>query len=245
MARKTPRVLIDDGAISTAYETNDDPSNARCFLNLGPRQHCSNGFLQAAVTAFSEHYPFIMRPQHIWILILQVVAEHVNRNAQELRSKWIATPVPEQPSGFSGSRHSAPGGSKPEAPKIALIVDKNDFVLGSPTNDWASVVLSADEGNENNFLKQIQRHVVPGTMEDVLIGDMLTGTTTIEHVTMGITVMDALQSYFDSIMRTLCGFPSITLEGSLADWQLIRSKAESLIRTRCRSMVTGIVTIVR
>ena len=34
-------------------------------------------------------------------------------------------------------------------------------------------------------------------------------------------------------MRTKCGFPSITLEGSLADWQLLRHKAEELVSTRC------------
>lgn len=48
-----------------------------------------NGFIGAAINAFRSHYPLEMKPIHFWLLIMQGVAEHVNQNAEELRSKWV------------------------------------------------------------------------------------------------------------------------------------------------------------
>jgi hypothetical protein len=47
--------------------------------------------------------------------------------------------------------------------------------------------------------------------------------------------MDVLQNYFEYRVSTLCGFPSITLEGQLEDWQKIRVNAETLISQRCKA----------
>jgi len=46
-------------------------------------------FLTAALTAWSEHYPFRLRCEHIWLLILQGVAVHVDQNAEKLRKKYV------------------------------------------------------------------------------------------------------------------------------------------------------------
>jgi hypothetical protein len=67
----------------------------------------------------------------------------------------------------------------------------------------------------------------------------LSGTTAIEKVSMGITVMSALQPYFRYGMRTCCGFPHVIMEGTLEDWQMIRKKAEELIQTRCVDWFAG------
>ena len=49
-----------------------------------------HGFIAAAVSAFANHYPLALRPQHFWLMILQAIATHVELNAEELRSKWVA-----------------------------------------------------------------------------------------------------------------------------------------------------------
>ena len=43
-----------------------------------------------------------------------------------------------------------------------------------------------------------------------------------------------MEKYFDFRMRTMCGFPSITLEGSAEDWHSVRRKAEDLVRASCK-----------
>ena len=45
---------------------------------------------------------------------------------------------------------------------------------------------------------------------------------------MEVSLMDTLQSYFVFSMTTLCGFPSITLEGTTSDWQQLRGRAKHL-----------------
>ena len=49
-------------------------------------QHCVfNGF----VSAFKEHRPITISPDIIWLLIIQGLANHVNNNAEALRSKFV------------------------------------------------------------------------------------------------------------------------------------------------------------
>jgi len=40
--------------------------------------------------------------------------------------------------------------------------------------------------------------------------------------------MDAMQSYFDYLFRTLCGIPEITLKGETEDWEEIVDRAKKL-----------------
>jgi len=55
--------------------------------NGGRGNVCS--FITSALTAWSSHYPFRFRPEHIWLLILQGVAVHVDQNAEKLRKKYV------------------------------------------------------------------------------------------------------------------------------------------------------------
>ena len=66
--------------------TYSDP-DAQIIKNPKPANICS--FINASITAWSEHYPFRFRVEHIWLLILQAVAIHVDQNAEKLRSKYV------------------------------------------------------------------------------------------------------------------------------------------------------------
>eukprot|EP01084_Bolivina_argentea_P194756 334222_1 len=46
-------------------------------------------FITSSITAWSKHYPFRFKPEHIWLLILQGVAVHVEQNAEKLRNKYV------------------------------------------------------------------------------------------------------------------------------------------------------------
>eukprot|EP00483_Globobulimina_turgida_P002237 UN02239 len=46
-------------------------------------------FITSSLTAWSQHYPFRFRAEHIWLLILQSVAVHVDQNAEKLRKKYV------------------------------------------------------------------------------------------------------------------------------------------------------------
>jgi hypothetical protein len=75
-----------------------------------------HGFLACVERAFSDHRPLVMSPDHIWLLICQGFANHVNANAETLRKQLVS---------FEG--------------KEKLVVQRDDFVKGSMVNDWEGV----------------------------------------------------------------------------------------------------------
>ena len=161
----------------------------------------ANGFIAAVTTAFAEHRPLALRPEHIWTLVLQAVAVHVNENAEELRSRFVA--------------HDG---------KLALTVRRDEFVLGAAGHDWAGVVAEFSEQIEGNTVADATKRMATDF-----------STTTVDEKVAGqMTVMHAMEKYFDFCMETECGFPSITLEGSAEDWHSVRRKAEDLVRASCK-----------
>lgn len=72
-----------------------------------------NGFLRAAYTAFAEHLPLTLSPDHIWIAIAQGFAHHVNDNSDKLRKAFVA-----------------------HEDKKRINIQRDHFVKGSKDNDW-------------------------------------------------------------------------------------------------------------
>jgi len=73
--------------------------------------------LSAVHFAFNDHRPLALSPDILWLLVAQAFANHVNANAQELRSKFV--------------RHS---GAK------TISVRRDHFVRGSSENPWPDVL---------------------------------------------------------------------------------------------------------
>ena len=49
----------------------------------------TSGFISCTLKAWSEHYPLRLKCEHLWLLILQGVAVHVDKNAEKLREKYV------------------------------------------------------------------------------------------------------------------------------------------------------------
>lgn len=72
-----------------------------------------NGFLVALLTAFAQHLPLLLAPDHIWSLITYALAEHVDKNSEVLRSNFgaqeekkrllVVTPEASTPNGARAS----------------------------------------------------------------------------------------------------------------------------------------------
>jgi hypothetical protein len=75
-----------------------------------------NLFVKAVHAAFYGHHPLILSPDIIWVTIAQGLANHVDQNAEALRSHFVF--------------HEG---------KKELVVSRPNFVKGSPTNDWPGV----------------------------------------------------------------------------------------------------------
>merc|ERR1712232_1058076 len=95
-------------------------------------------------------------------------------------------------------------------------------------NNWASIV----DGKPDCFSVQIDKNVVEGLAKE--LSPAFSETSEVENIALKITVMDITKSFFSFKCSTCCGFPSILMEGTAEDWQLLRRNAELLIKNRCQ-----------
>ena len=157
----------------------------------------NNAFISAVHTAFANHYPLVLSPDAIWLVISQGFANHVNANAESLRKSFVD---------HEGKK------------TIEIILDRDDFVKGSPKNPWGDVLDLFSEGI---------RHNVGDKTHDLLTPTFST-TGPVERAASQIVLMNCFKEYFLYQMVCICGIPEVTLEGTPEDWSLLRDKALSL-----------------
>merc|ERR1719474_1992933 len=115
--------------IETQLNSTQIEASSNTELGIaGDGRICS--FITAAIDSWSNHYPIRFKPEHIWLLILQGVAVHVDRNAEKLRPKYV--------------NHKE---------TMTLRVDRDDFVMGSAKNDWEGVIEEFVEQIDSNTVK--------------------------------------------------------------------------------------------
>ena len=127
----------------------------------------------------------------IWLLICQGVANHINANAEQLRSRLVG-----------------------HTEKLTIEVRRDDLVKGSPENPWPEVF--------GQFSAAIRSHVGPDIDRFL---PAFTTTGPVERAACEIVLLDAMQSYFSYELTTVCGIPSITLQGTPEDWHTLAERA--------------------
>jgi len=75
-----------------------------------------HSLVAAAHLAYQHHFPLLLSPDAIWLTLAQGLANHINNNAEELRSHFVT--------------HQG---------KVKITVRRDDFVKGSPENPWTEV----------------------------------------------------------------------------------------------------------
>ncbi len=102
--------------------------------------------------------------------------------------------------------------------KEMIKVRRDTFFKGNPENDW--------EGVFDEFGEQIREYIGQDNY-DLICSDFST-TGPVEKAASEIVLMDAMQSYFDYRVYTMCGIPSVILEGSVDDWEKLHHKVIKL-----------------
>ena len=75
-----------------------------------------HSFFNGMYQAYSDHRPFVLSPDMIWLLISQGFARHVNANPENLRHHFVD---------FSG--------------KMSLVVATNEIILDDPQSPWEKI----------------------------------------------------------------------------------------------------------
>ncbi len=152
--------------------------------------------ISALHIAFSDHHPLCLSPDMIWLLVCQGVAQHINANAESLRSQFV--------------QHEG---------KVKIEVERNELIKGSPENRWDELI--------DELCLLVKEHI--GSIYDQFMPDFST-TGSKERIAAKVVLLDAVQSYFDYEANTLCGIPSITLKGSVEDWQSLADRVEGFAK---------------
>lgn len=101
--------------------------------------------------------------------------------------------------------------------KLTLCVRRDDFDKGSPDNAWAEVF--------GEFSARIGEHI--GPKHALFVGSFST-TGPAEKAASEIVLLEAMHKYFHFfLIQVICGIPTITLEGTPADWRSIAERVEA------------------
>lgn len=92
------------------------------------------------------------------------------------------------------------------------------WVEGSPENPWPEAFAS--------WSARIRGHVGP-TVYGTLACDFST-TGPVERAASDVVMMDVFRRYFHYVALCICGIPTVTLEGTPADWRRLADKAAGL-----------------
>ncbi len=152
--------------------------------------------IKAIHLAFAEHRPLVLTPDALWVTIIQGFAAHVAKHQGRLRERLV--------------RH--------REGKKELLVARDDFVRGSPENDWASLFEHFGAG---------LREEIGAELHDLLVGDFST-TGPAERAAFRIGLMDVFEPYYDYGAVCVCGIPTVTLEGTVDDWRSLTSRVRQL-----------------
>jgi hypothetical protein len=151
-----------------------------------------HGLLAALHLAYSEHRPFALAPHDVWLCILHALARQIGAHPEKFRAVFVS---------HEGSQ--------------TITVRRDEFVVGSDTNDWATVV--------DELSRQVLSHASDHakSLADLsVLGDQAGVVTTATQ----IALLGAMQNYFELRVHTLCGIPSITVEGSAEQWHALRQR---------------------
>lgn len=102
--------------------------------------------------------------------------------------------------------------------KLDLVFTCRGWVEGSPENPWPEAFAA--------WAAQIRDHV-GAAAHDTLVCDFST-TGPAERAASHVVMMDTFERYFHFRAVCICGIPSVTLEGTPADWEGLAGKAAAL-----------------
>jgi Domain of unknown function (DUF4419) len=117
--------------------------------------------------------------------------------------------------------------------KVNIVVRRDDFVKGNSTNDWSKVF--------TEFSTSIRQYIGE-TNHNILVPTFST-TGVVEKAATEIVLLDAVQSYFEYEVDTLCGIPQIQLEGNIADWQHLLERTIQIDRYQLEWWVDALIPI--
>ena len=205
--RRSPlNFLLEDKPLGFSFDINRQLGFVRKKIPV------LNGFLDA----YLNHYPIRIKPDDIWLLIVQAFSHHVNANSEELRNYFVD---------FDG--------------KKTIEISYVDKVLNISQIDKKILEDFSKQINEK-MIEYLGEEIIENLTPN------FTTTNFDSTIICKMSIMGAFKKYFDYEMRIgiTCGFPYIILEGSAKDYYQIKSKAKKLSKYKFDWYINRILPII-
>jgi len=104
--------------------------------------------------------------------------------------------------------------------KQELVVERLNLTPQTATKeDWTGII--------NEFVEKVEKETKDHIA--LVLEPKFSTTTPCSHTSGMVSIMSAMKHYFDyKVLMMGCGYPSITIEGTVEDWLLIKEKTQSL-----------------
>jgi hypothetical protein len=156
-----------------------------------------HGWMLALHSAFADEKDFTIEPDHVLNLLIMALARHVNQSPQKYR-KLLALPSLDDQN-----------------------VKKIEVDVEVAYKDWANGISKLVDG--------VDKHLSPNGKTTELMKMLrfkFSTSTTNDLLVRNVLMLDAVKSFFDLKLHTLCGIQNIHIGGTQRDWTLIRDSVE-------------------
>eukprot|EP00484_Ammonia_sp_Unknown_P029130 CAMPEP_0197025450 /NCGR_PEP_ID=MMETSP1384-20130603/5782_1 /TAXON_ID=29189 /ORGANISM="Ammonia sp." /LENGTH=589 /DNA_ID=CAMNT_0042453979 /DNA_START=36 /DNA_END=1805 /DNA_ORIENTATION=+ len=182
-----------------------------------------NPFIECAIRAWSNHYPMLIAPHHIWLLILQSVSLHLSSNNHLITSS--STPLLKRTA------------SRSEKIKLSPLPSMLSNLASNKSYDYSTTGTVNNKewiGKVKELLGIIEMDLIyDETTNDLMSASKFTNATYLDEVSCKLCAMNVVRNSYIYDESTECGFPYITLLGKKDDWFSLRDKTRSILDKKC------------
>lgn len=225
MAKDSKILAQSQGSITFEVDENLEPVNSGYILHDGAKiadfilddKGRREGSYRIVATSFADEYNLsFMGKSPFYETLIEAYASHKSVTLSP-DMVWLLISQ-----GFARYVNAHAEELRPrlvshDGKKELVVPTDNDLFSGEA--DWPNLI--------GGFASQIDRYT-KGDIAQIITADFST-TGPVERVASQVTLMESVKSYFDYVIAyTICGIPSITLQGTPEDWQRVLEKTKRL-----------------
>ena len=153
-----------------------------------PESPITSQLIRALHVGYDEHIGVALSPDVLWYAVVSEVAAYVKNNAATFAHLFTSTPETKQ----------------------KIVVNNDGLVKGATTKaQWDFVM-------DSQFREALVARI-PGREASLWLQKFSTSTVESDVATL-VAFMDAASPFYSYELRTRCGFPTVSLLGTVEDW---------------------------
>ena len=224
------------------------------FSSTELKDPSNNLFVNALHYAFRHHLPIMIRPDDLWLQILQGLAIHVSQNKDKLQTSIVNFADPDTKINIivrndnliaANTGKNDANDEKDDSKKVLLesnninwksvfeqFTEQCDKICAKSGNKGKLDESKNDDSDKTKEKKNAEEEEEKGSIIDWGLCDFSTSSE-ICKVASQCSLFSVLSNYVSFFTFTCSGIPKIVLKGTVDDWKLLAKKCENLKGLQC------------